>query len=280
MAKKKINGITIRFGADYSPLDKALKEINSTSSSLNGELKQVNKLLKFDPGNTILLSQKQELLSKSIQNTETKLKGLKEAQSEVEKLFKSGDIGEKEYREFQRSIEETEQSLKSYQMQAVKMTEEHEKLQTSTKQLDTLLQATGKTLDDFQDVIGTRLTNAIKNGRASSDDLAVTINKIGKEALGAEVDLGEMREALNKIDSGSGIDEIRESLQKLKDDSAGAEESLNDIGKGIAAGNLMEAGEQIAELGDKAIELGEKSVEAFQMLESATKKVSARFEEE
>lgn len=279
MAKKKINGITIRFGADYSPLDKALKEINSTSSSLNGELKQVNKLLKFDPGNTILLSQKQELLSKSIQNTETKLKGLKEAQSEVEKLFKSGDIGEKEYREFQRSIEETEQSLKSYQMQAVKMTEEHEKLQTSTKQLDTLLQATGKTLDDFQDVIGTRLTNAIKNGRASSDDLAVTINKIGKEALGAEVDLGEMREALNKIDSGSGIDEIRESLQKLKDDSAGAEESLNDIGKGIAAGNLMEAGEQIAELGDKAIELGEKSVEAFQMLESATKKVSARFEE-
>ena len=258
MANKKINGITIRFGADYSPLDKALKEINSTSSSLNGELKQVNKLLKFDPGNTILLSQKQELLSKSIQNTETKLKGLKEAQSEVEKLFKSGDIGEKEYREFQRSIEETEQSLKSYQMQAVKMTEEHEKLQTSTKQLDTLLQATGKTLDDFQDVIGTRLTNAIKNGRASSDDLAVTINKIGKEALGAEVDLGEMREALNKIDSGSGIDEIRESLQKLKDDSAGAEESLNDIGKGIAAGNLMEAGEQIAELGDKAIELGEK----------------------
>lgn len=279
MANKKINGITIRFGADYSPLDKALKEINSTSSSLNGELKQVNKLLKFDPGNTILLSQKQELLSKSIQNTETKLKGLKEAQSEVEKLFKSGDIGEKEYREFQRSIEETEQSLKSYQMQAVKMTEEHEKLQTSTKQLDTLLQATGKTLDDFQDVIGTRLTNAIKNGRASSDDLAVTINKIGKEALGAEVDLGEMREALNKIDSGSGIDEIRESLQKLKDDSAGAEESLNDIGKGIAAGNLMEAGEQIAELGDKAIELGEKSVEAFQMLESATKKVSARFGE-
>lgn len=279
MANKKINGITIRFGADYSPLDKALKEINSTSSSLNGELKQVNKLLKFDPGNTILLSQKQELLSKSIQNTETKLKGLKEAQSEVEKLFKSGDIGEKEYREFQRSIEETEQSLKSYQMQAIKMTEEHEKLQTSTKQLDTLLQATGKTLDDFQDVIGTRLTNAIKNGRANSDDLTVAINKIGKEALGAEADLGQMREALNKIDSGSGIDEIRESLRKLKDDSSGAEESLNDIGKGIAAGNLMEAGEQVSELGDKVIELGEKSVEVFQIMENATKKVSARFGE-
>lgn len=279
MANKKINGITIRFGADYSPLDKALKEINSTSSSLNGELKQVNKLLKFDPGNTVLLSQKQELLSKSIQNTETKLKGLKEAQSEVEKLFKSGDIGEKEYREFQRSIEETEQSLKSYQMQAIKMTEEHEKLQTSTKQLDTLLQATGKTLDDFQDVIGTRLTNAIKNGRANSDDLTVAINKIGKEALGAEADLGQMREALNKIDSGSGIDEIRESLRKLKDDSSGAEESLNDIGKGIAAGNLMEAGEQVSELGDKVIELGEKSVEVFQIMENATKKVSARFGE-
>ena len=44
MANKKINGITIRFGADYSPLDKALKEINSTSSRRTKTGKQAVKI--------------------------------------------------------------------------------------------------------------------------------------------------------------------------------------------------------------------------------------------
>ena len=278
MANKKIKGITIQLGADTSALDKALKDVDSTSASLNKELGQVNKLLKFDPGNTQLLAQKQKILAESIENSEKKLEALKQAQGEVEKMFKSGEIGEKEYREFQRTLAETEQSLHSYKVQAEKMETEQKKLKESTKQLNTLFEATGRSIEDFQDVLGTKLTNALRNGTANSDDLTVAINKIGKASLGADTDLGKMRAALNQIDD-SGIDDVRRSLQELKSDSGDAEDALNDIGEGIAAGNLMEAGEQIAELGDKVIELGQNALESFQSLEEATKKVNSRFDE-
>lgn len=278
MANKKIKGITIQLGADASALDKALKDVDSAAASMNSELKSVNKLLKFDPKNTTLLAQKQKLLSDSIKNTETKLDALKQAQGEVEKMFKSGDIGEKEYREFQRTLAETEQSLHSYKVQAERMETEQKQLKESTKQLNTLFEATGRSIEDFQDVLGTKLTNALRNGTANSDDLTVAINKIGKASLGADTDLGKMRSALNQIDD-SGIDDVRKSLQDLKTDSGDAEDALNDIGEGIAAGNLMEAGEQIAELGDKVIELGQNALESFQNLEEATIKVNSRFGE-
>lgn len=278
IGSKKIKGITIQLGADTSALDKALKDVNNTSADLNKELGQVNRLLKFDPKNTTLLAQKQKLLSNSIENTETKLEALKQAQGEVEKMFKSGEIGEKEYREFQRTLAETEQSLHSYKAQAEKMETEQKKLKESTKQLNTLFEATGRSVEDFQDILGVKLTNALRNGTASSDDLTVAINKIGKASLGADTDLGKMRTALNQIDD-SGIDDVRRSLQELKTDSGDAEDALNDIGEGIAAGNLMEAGEQIAELGDKVIELGQNALESFQSLEEATIKVNSRFDE-
>ena len=91
MANKKIKGITIRLDAEASSLDKVLKDVENTSKGLNGELKQVNNLLKFDPKNTELLAQKQKILTDSIENSSKKLKALKQAQSEVEKMFKAGE---------------------------------------------------------------------------------------------------------------------------------------------------------------------------------------------
>lgn len=275
MANKKIKGITIRFDAETSGLDKALKDVESTSKDLNWELKQVNNLLKFDPKNTQMLAQKQKVLKDSIDNTKKKLDALKQAQSEVERMFKTGEIGAKEYREFQRTVAETEQSLRTYESQLKRMDEEQERMRRGVKELDTLLEATGKSLDDFQDIIGSKLTNALKDGTAGSDDLTVAINKIGKAALGADTDLGKMRDALNKIDDG-GIKAVKEELEGLKGASAGAEEELNGLGKGIASGNLMEAADVIADLGEKVMDLGGKAVETFQNIEGAAIKVNAR----
>ena len=78
MANKKIKGITIKFGADTTALSKALKSAEDISKSLGSELSSVNKLLKFDPKNTQLLAQKQELLSKQVENTKEKLESLKQ----------------------------------------------------------------------------------------------------------------------------------------------------------------------------------------------------------
>ena len=270
MANKKIKGITIKFGADTMALSKALKSAEDTSKSLGSELSSVNKLLKFDPKNTQLLAQKQELLSKQVENTKEKLEALKQAQGEVEKKFKSGDIGSEEYREFQREIAKTEQDLKSYTTQISRMETEQKSLKESTKQLQTLFEATGKSLDDFQDILGTKLTNAIKNGTANSDDLKVALNKIGKEALGAEVDLSKMKSTLNKVDDGASIDEVSNDLNEMKKNSGEAEEALDGIGKGIVAGNMMQAAEIIADAGQKIKEFSDNAKEAFNEVDAGS----------
>lgn len=267
---KKIKGITIKFGADTMALSKALKSAEDTSKSLGSELSSVNKLLKFDPKNTQLLAQKQELLSKQVENTKEKLEALKQAQGEVEKKFKSGDIGAEEYREFQREIAKTEQDLKSYTTQISRMETEQKSLKESTKQLQTLFEATGKSLDDFQDVLGTRLTNAIKNGTANSDDLTVALNKIGKKALGAETDLSKMKATLNKVDDGASIDEVNNDLNEMKKNSGEAGEALDGIGKGIVAGNMMQAAEIIADAGQKIKEFSDNAKEAFNEVDAGS----------
>lgn len=278
MANKKIKGITIKFGADTMALDKALSEIEKTSKNIGSELSSVNKLLKFDPKNTQLLVQKQELLSKQVENTTQKLDVLKRVQGEVEKKFKSGDIGAEEYRHFQREIAKTEQDLKSYTTQISRMESEQKSLKESTKQLQTMFEATGKSLDDFQDVLGTRLTNALRNGTASADDMTVALNKIGRAVLGADSDIGKLKAALNQIDE-SGIDQVRLAIDKLKTSSDDATDAIEGVEDAVTSGNLLEAADQLSGVGDKIFEIGEKAVESFQNMEDATAKVNARFDE-
>lgn len=114
MASGKIKGITVEIGGDTTKLGRAIGDVEKKSNSLKGELKQVEKLLKMDPGNADLIAQKQEILARAVSETSEKLKILKEAQSQVEAQFKNGDIGEDQYRSFQREIIKTENELKDF----------------------------------------------------------------------------------------------------------------------------------------------------------------------
>lgn len=112
MAGGRIKGITVEIGGDTQGLDKALKGVNKTSSGLQKELRDVQRLLKFDPSNTELLAQKQQLLGDQIENTGKKLHALKQAEAQVQKQFEKGDIGADQYRAFQREIQATEGYLR------------------------------------------------------------------------------------------------------------------------------------------------------------------------
>ena len=263
MAGKNIKGITIEIDGNATGLDKALKGVNNTSVKLNTELGQVNKLLKFDPSNVTGLSQKQELLSKSIENTSDKLNQLKSAQSQVEAQYKSGNIGEEQYRAFQREIATTEQSLNGYKLQLSGLQSEQEKLGQNTKRLNTFFEASGKSINDFSDVLGTRLVNSIKNGTATSDQLEMALNKIGKEALGAGTDLNEMKQSLDKVDDGGSIAGVKNDLESLKVTSNSTDEELGKLGGGITAGNMMQATQVIADVGEKIKEVAAAAQEAF-----------------
>lgn len=115
MAGSRVKGITIQIDGETTGLDKALSSVNSNASKTNTELRDVNKLLKLDPGNTELVAQKQQLLAKAVNNTEDKLQILKSAQNDVQAAFDKGDIGEDKYRAFQRELQATEGSLKNLQ---------------------------------------------------------------------------------------------------------------------------------------------------------------------
>lgn len=111
MAGKAIRGITVEIGGSTTKLDKALAGSEKKSRSLQTELREVTKLLKFDPTNTELLAQKQDILKDAISETSDKLKTLKEAQAQVVAQFERGEIGEDQYRAFQREIMQTETAL-------------------------------------------------------------------------------------------------------------------------------------------------------------------------
>lgn len=110
----RIKGITIEIDGETTGLKQSLSGITKESISIQKELTDVQRLLKFDPGNTAALAQKQELLSKQIEVTSQKLKALKDAQSQVDAQFASGKIGEEQYRAFQREIQFTEASLNKF----------------------------------------------------------------------------------------------------------------------------------------------------------------------
>lgn len=107
-----IRGINVQIGAETTGLSKALSDVNKRSRDIQSELKQVEKLLKLDPGNTELLAQKQKLLSDAITNTSQKLNTLRTAQQQVNEQFARGEISEGQYRAFQRELTKTEQELK------------------------------------------------------------------------------------------------------------------------------------------------------------------------
>lgn len=263
MAGKKINGITIALDADTKGVTSGLKDITTRSTKLSAELKQVERLLKLNPNSTELLAQKQQLLSEQVATTSDKLKALKGAQDDVTAAYQNGDIGAEQYRAFQRELVTTEGALEGYKNQLQNMQGEQDKLGQNTSRLDSLFQATGSSIEDYQDILGSRLVNAIKNGTASSDDLEVAINKIGKSALGSEVDIGAMKEALDKVDDGGSIESVRTELEGLSTTADTTGEALNNMGDGIASGNLMDAADKLSAVGDKLKEFAGKAQDAF-----------------
>lgn len=114
-----IKGITIEFQGDTTRLDKALRQIQKNTRSLDNELKQVDKALKFNPTSVELWRQKQDLLTQKITETKSKLDVLKQAQAKMD--ADGVDKNSEEYRKLQREIIETESKVKTFEGQLKKV---------------------------------------------------------------------------------------------------------------------------------------------------------------
>lgn len=109
----RIKGITVQIGGDTTGLSKALSSVNKQIKTTQNELKDVEKLLKMDPGNTKLLEQKQRLLASAAAESKTKLDSLKAAEKEVQQQFKDGVIDQSKMDAFNREMAEAEQKSKA-----------------------------------------------------------------------------------------------------------------------------------------------------------------------
>lgn len=109
---RDIKGITIEIGGDTSKLSKALEGVNKDLKTAQNGLKDVDKLLKLDPGNVDLLRQKQGYLNDAIEASKEKLAKEKEA---LEQLKNSDgfDKNSEQAKALQRQIIDDEQQLKS-----------------------------------------------------------------------------------------------------------------------------------------------------------------------
>ena len=175
----RIKGITVEIGGDTTGLDKALKSVNSSITKTQSALNDVNRLLKLDPSNTVLVAQKQDLLAQAVSQTEEKLSALEAAQEQVAAAFARGDIGADKFQAFQREIEETRGKLNKYKADLSDLQTEQDALSQNTARLEKLFAATGTEVDDYADVLGSRLTSAIKNGRRILTSLGQHLRRSG-----------------------------------------------------------------------------------------------------
>jgi phage-related minor tail protein len=252
---ERIKGITVEIGGDTIGLQKAIKGVNEQSRTLQTELKDVQRLLKFDPNNAELLAQKQKLLNQQLDNTSNKLNTLREAEAQVQEQFKKGDIKEEQYRAFQRELADTEITLRNTQNALSNMGEEQQNVQNSTKQLQRLFEVTGKSVEDYSDVLGSRLVRAIQNGTATSKDLSRAFERIGTEATGSIDNVDQLREQINKLDSGEKtLKQVRREMEKLEKATKETESAAKNLGSevgNIAAGAA--AGVGLAGIFEKAM---------------------------
>ena len=118
MAGNRIKGITVEIGGDTTKLQTALKGVNTEIRNTQSQLRDVEKLLKLDPGNTELIAQKHRLLAQAVSETREKLETLKTAQQQADEALRNGTISQQQYDGLQREIVETEQELRRLEQQA------------------------------------------------------------------------------------------------------------------------------------------------------------------
>lgn len=111
MAAKTLKGITVEINGKTTGLANALKDVTKTSTALSSNLKEINKALKLDPGNTELLNEKQKILSESVAAARKELETLEGVQKQVSDQYASGDIDRGAWLEYQNKLQKAKQHL-------------------------------------------------------------------------------------------------------------------------------------------------------------------------
>lgn len=195
----RIAGITVEIDGNVTGLNNALKSVNSTIKTTQTQLKDVERLLKLDPTNTQLLTQKQGLLKDSITATKDKLDALKNAQAQAKQQMESGDLGKDKYQALEREIIATEEELK-------KLAAEAANANTALNKID----AAGKTLES----VGSKMAGV---GKTLTTTVTAPIVGIGTAAVKTAADFDEQMSKVGAISgtTGKDMDDLRAKAREM-----------------------------------------------------------------
>lgn len=222
MARNKIKGLTVEIGGDTTNLGKALESVNKKSGDLSAELGEINRQLKFDPKNTELLAQKQQVLAGAIANTEDKLQTLREAERQVQKQFERGEVSEEQVRALKREIIATEGKLNSYKNAVKSTAEEVENL--------------GKKSEDTSETMANALSSGLKGAAVGLAAVTTAATASAEATREYRTDMGKLETAF--VSAGHTQEAATETYKKLQSvlgDSAQAVEAANHLAQ--LAGN-------------------------------------------
>lgn len=189
MAGNRIKGITVEIGGDTTKLQTALKGVNTEIRNTQSQLRDVEKLLKLDPGNTELIAQKHRLLAQAVSETREKLETLKTAQQQADEALRNGTISQDQYDALQREIVETEQRLRSLEEQANQSATALQKIGATGEKLQTVgnkISSVGQKLLPVTGVVTGLGTAAVKT--AADFDSAMSKVAAVSGATGSDFD--------------------------------------------------------------------------------------------
>ena len=211
---KRIQGITVEIGGDTTKLTTALKKVNGEIKNTQSQLKDVEKLLKLDPSNTELLSQKQRLLNQAVEETKEKLDALKNASEQANAALEQGTITKEQYDGLQREIIETESALENLEKQAGEAAVAFQKI----SEAGTALQSVGDKVSD----VGKKLlpvTGAVTALGTAAVKTAADFDAAMSQVAAISGATGEDLEALRE--------KAREMGSKTKFSASEAAEAMN-----------------------------------------------------
>lgn len=258
MASGAIKGITVEIGGDTTKLGKAIGDTEKKSRSLQVELRQIEKLLKFDPTNTELLAQKQDVLKSAIEETSKKLDTLKEAEAQVIAQFERGEIAENQLRAFQREILQTEKDLSGIKSELSSTETAMKNLANGTdsaeKHTDEYKQAVAdakKELSSFKEKAG----EAFDTLKTGATVLGGAVVATGGYALKLSTDFDK---AFNTLITRTGaskdeMDELNTAMENVYANNFG--ESIEDVAQSMATvkTNTKLSGDELQSATEKAL---------------------------
>lgn len=217
----RIKGITVQIGGDTTGLSKALSGVNKQIKTTQNELKDVEKLLKMDPKNTVLLTQKQKLLADEVEKSKAKFEALKEASKNAAETRKNYDAFAQKFEPVQAEIDKTGEKLKSLRNQMAETAETDGKDSNAYKAIEEQAKATAKELKELK-----------QRGQ-------------------------EIREEFGNPLSSDQYDKLQRELIESKQDCKAATDALREFGS-VAGQEIQLAGQKVGEVGEKIGGVGKK----------------------